>query len=94
MGIRRQEKRKNNGLCRKTVMVAYLMVSLHNHQWNPIIAPIPEQYQKHPWWNERKGWKNYLNNLRLILQPYTYNNVISRWLRVFLILNYLGYYRN
>ena len=65
------------------VMVAYLMVSLHSHQWNPMIAPIPEQYQKHPGWNERKGWKNYLNNLRLILQPYVYNNVISRWLRVF-----------
>jgi len=65
------------------VMVAYLMVSLHNNQWNPMVAPIPEQYQKHPWWNQREGWKNHLNNLRLILQPYTYFNVVNRWLRVF-----------
>jgi len=65
------------------VMVAYLMVSLHSNQWNPMVAPTPEQYPKHSRWNQKKGWKNYLNNLRLILQPYIYNNVISRWLKVF-----------
>lgn len=31
------------------VMAAYLMVSLHNNQWNSMLAPVPEQYQKHPW---------------------------------------------
>ena len=65
------------------VMVAYLMVSLHSNQWNSLMAPIPEKYQKYPGWNKREGWKNYLNNLRLILQPYIYNNVIRGWLRVF-----------
>ena len=65
------------------VMVAYLMVSLHSNQWNPMVAPTPEQYLKHSGWNQKKGWKNSLNNLRLILQPYIYNNVISRWLKVF-----------
>jgi hypothetical protein len=32
---------------------------------------------------EAKGWKNWLNNLRLILQPFFSFNLIFKWLKVF-----------
>ncbi|MEJ6485996.1 hypothetical protein N0Y54_32820, partial [Nostoc punctiforme UO1] len=37
----------------------------------------------HPWWDDGKGWKNILNNLRLIIQPFTLFNLIFPWLTVF-----------
>jgi hypothetical protein len=36
-----------------------------------------------PWWDNGKGWKNILNNLRLIIQPFTLFNLIYPWLTVF-----------
>ncbi len=65
------------------VMSAYLMVSLHSEVFNPSVKPVPEQFQKHDLWNQKQSWKNLLNNLRLILQPYVSFNLISRWLKVF-----------
>ncbi len=65
------------------VMSAYLMVSLHSDSFNPMVTPVSEKFQQHDWWNERKGWKNILNNLRLIIKPYLSFNIISRWLKVF-----------
>jgi hypothetical protein len=37
----------------------------------------------HPWWDKGKGWKNILNNLRLIIQPFILFNLIRPWLTVF-----------
>jgi hypothetical protein len=34
------------------------------------------------WWDEGKGWKNILNNLRLFLQPLCYFNLLKPWLVV------------
>jgi hypothetical protein len=36
-------------------------------------AEQPEKVHHHPWWDHRQGWKNLLNNLRLIIQPYVYH---------------------
>jgi len=65
------------------VMSAYLMISLHSEILNPLVSPVEEKFQNHDWWDEEKGWKNWLNNLRLILQPLISFNLILRWLEVF-----------
>ncbi|MFB8789908.1 MAG: hypothetical protein U7123_13910 [Potamolinea sp.] len=33
------------------------------------LSPIELQFSQHQWWNQETGWKNVLNNLRLIIQP-------------------------
>lgn len=35
------------------------------------------------WWDEGRGWKNVLNNLRLMIQPFIYLCLTSPWLGVF-----------
>ena len=65
------------------VMCAYLMICLHNVSFNPSVAPVPDIYQQHSLWDSRTGWKNALNNLQLILQPFISFNLILRWLKVF-----------
>lgn len=59
------------------VMSAYLMVSLQSEQLNKerkdnlgLDDIHKEEIKKHPWWDEGKGWKNIINNLRLFLQPF------------------------
>jgi len=49
-------------------MSAYLMVSLHNDTFNPSVAPVEQKFKQHEWWDKKKGGKNSLNNLRLIIQ--------------------------
>jgi hypothetical protein len=65
------------------VMCAYLMVCLHNQPFNRDVSPVPEPYQQHSLWDSGKGWKNALNNLQLILQPFICFSFILRWLKVF-----------
>lgn len=65
------------------VMSAYLLVSLHSETFNPSLAPVAEKFQQHEWWSQKQAWKNFLNNLRLILQPSISFNLIGRWLKVF-----------
>lgn len=75
------------------VMSAYLLVSLHSQQLNEIGSleqalvqhPITSQFRHHPGWNLGQGWKNLLNNLRLILQPWVLFNLIKPWLDIFTI---------
>ena len=33
--------------------------------------------------NHQRGWKHWLNNLRLVIQPLIYGNGLKRWLTVF-----------
>lgn len=65
------------------VCSAYLMVSLHSN----ILVKSPtfqmERFAEHPWWDSGSGWKNLLNNLRLIIQPFIFFNLIKPWLTVF-----------
>jgi hypothetical protein len=48
----------------------------------PQATPV-EHFPEHPWWDPGHGWKNTLNNLRLILQPYVYFCLLLPWLLVF-----------
>ncbi len=43
------------------------------------------RFSSHPWWNKGNGWNNILNNLRLIIQPFTLFNLIYPWLTVFTV---------
>lgn len=67
------------------VCSSYLMVSLHSEQMfsAPPQSKLKTKFASHPWWDDGKGWKNILNNLRLIIQPFTLFNLIYPWLTVF-----------
>jgi hypothetical protein len=42
-----------------------------------------ENFSKHQQWNHEGGWKNTLNNLRLIIQPLFLFSLIYPWLDIF-----------
>jgi SRSO17 transposase len=75
----------------EVVMSAYLLVSLHADVLNPrghspqdnITKSVLKKFSTHDWWDEKQGWKNLLNNLRLVLQPFGFFNRIKPWLKVF-----------
>ena len=72
-------------------MSAYLMVSLHSQVLNKTDAQgvnqstnlVVTKFRKHEWWDEGSGWKNILNNLHLIIQPFIFFNLIEPELIVF-----------
>lgn len=74
-------------------MSAYLLVSLHaapfhphpNEQSEASSSSVVAKFSTHPWWNQGTGWKNLLNNLRLILQPFVLFNLIRQELKIFSI---------
>ena len=73
------------------VMSAYLLVSLHSQNLhnmegkgiNGSTDPVVSKFRDHQWWDFGQGWKNLLNNLRLVMQPYHFFNLLKPWLRVF-----------
>ena len=76
-------------------MSVYLMVSLHaqvlnkpdDKELNQATEPIWKKFREHDWWDKGQGWKNLLNNLRLVILPYIFLNLIKPWLKVFPILH-------
>lgn len=72
------------------VMSAFLMVSLFADQFNDSCPLAHQQFVQHPWWDNQRGWKNLLNNLRLIIQPLICFNWLKRWLEVFPIASLQG----
>ncbi len=78
------------------VSCAYLLVSLQcppfqapseetsSPQAAPADSPI-EHFSQHRWWDNGQGWKNKLNNLRLLLQPYVFHCLLLPWLLLFAI---------
>lgn len=68
----------------EVVMSAYLLVSLHSASLYPQsefqgenqASVVVRKFSLHPWWDEGTGWKNLLNNLRLVLQPFVLFNLI------------------
>lgn len=62
---------------------AYLLVSLHSAKLNKLSKTVPAIFAEHGDWDRGQGWKNYLNNLRLIMQPLISFNLIKPWLVVF-----------
>jgi SRSO17 transposase len=75
----------------EVVMSAYLMVTLHTPPMRPegVLAPetapseLISSFTKHRDWNQGNGWKNCLNNLRLILLPWVSDNLLAPWLKIF-----------
>lgn len=76
------------------VMSAYLLVSLHTNalEQPPVQSTthsevqrrtIALQFAHHPDWNPAGGWKQTLNNLRLVIQPYVILNLLQPWLNLF-----------
>lgn len=73
------------------VLSAYLMVALHTPPLRPEDVPPPEKadspvvsaFTKHRDWDSGQGWKNWLNNLRLILLPWVSFNMLTPWLAIF-----------
>lgn len=45
--------------------------------------PPVDHFPDHPWWDAGQGWKNGLNNLRLILQPYVCSCLLLPWVLLF-----------
>jgi SRSO17 transposase len=73
---------------------AYLLVSLHcpPFQVSSTEAAPPQvsqaatavdRFQEHRWWDNGQGWKNKLNNLRLMLQPYVFHCLLFPWFLLF-----------
>lgn len=74
----------------EVVMCAYLMVSLHanvmNLSQNSVMDAtdsVVDKFVNHDWWDSGQGWKNILNNLRIVIQPWVFFNLIKPWLKVF-----------
>jgi hypothetical protein len=65
------------------VCSAYLLVSLYSKQLITIQKTTPTIFSEHRGWDDHQGWKNILNNLRLIMQPFIFFNLIKGWLEVF-----------
>jgi len=76
------------------VFCAYLLVSFQCPTFQalaettsasqiPREATPPDRFQEHRWWDGGQGWKNALNNLRLILQPYVFHCLLLPWLLIF-----------
>jgi hypothetical protein len=75
----------------EVVMCAYLLVSLQSPVFTqsqeaaavPHHDRVPARFREHRWWDEGQGWKNLLNNLCLVLQPYIFHGLLIPWLLVF-----------
>ena len=73
------------------VLSAYFLVSLFTPPWNEqqgftsstSSEQVIERLAQHPQWDAGKGWKNVLNNLRLISLPFICFNLILPWLKIF-----------
>lgn len=73
------------------VCSTYTMVSLTSQQLEVADNEFVNSQKKkatnilseHPQWNHETGWKNQLNNLRLIMEPWCCLNKLKLWLLVF-----------
>jgi SRSO17 transposase len=76
------------------VCCAYLLVSLQSPVFGhddetpgsthpPTVTAPPERFAEHRWWDSGQGWKNILNNVRLVLQPYVFHCLLLPWLLLF-----------
>ncbi len=74
------------------IFCAYLMISLNTQAFVSLNSDnIPQSeasntntdFTSHPQWNSPTGWKNVLNNVRLLVQPSLLLWLIFPWLEVF-----------
>lgn len=74
------------------VFCAYLMISLNTQAFLSLNSLSPTNLEvsqpnvnqiSHPQWNHQIGWKNVLNNVRLLIQPSFLLWLIFPWLEIF-----------
>ena len=74
------------------IMSVYLMISLNTQTFlalNSSDLAANDSYKTtndlafHPQWNHQTGWKNILNNFRLVIQPTLLFWLIFPWLEIF-----------
>jgi len=78
------------------VMSSYLLVSIQANyfqletvssdshtQDSTVKFSVSFSFSQHPWWESGQTWKSSLNNLRLIIQPLIFFNLLQPWLSVF-----------
>jgi SRSO17 transposase len=65
------------------VMCAYCMICLYEEHLNPTLNSVPEHHQKHEKWKNKEGWKQWLNNIRLVVCVLNAINIIKKWVKVF-----------
>ena len=70
----------------------YLMISLNSEVFESLkscstpnheLSQINIDCANHPEWNYQMGWKNLLNNVRLLIQPTLLFWLILPWLEIF-----------
>ncbi len=70
----------------------YLMISLNTEVFQSLNSSSITNSEKsitnldlesHPEWNHQSGWKNVLNNVRLIIQPSLLLWLIAPWIEIF-----------
>ena len=70
------------------IMSTYLMISLNTQAFfalnsDNVAKNMTNEFSSHPQWNHQAGWKNVLNNVRLIIQPTFMLWLVFPWLEVF-----------
>ena len=75
------------------IFCVYTMISLNSpiflglNQSRQLETEVQENsegdFYNHPQWNPQSGWKNTLNNLRLVIQPFLLFWMIYPWLSIF-----------
>jgi hypothetical protein len=75
-------------ICCAYTLVSFQCLPLQASQEEPRppvtheVTPV-NRFHEHPWWDTGQGWKNMLNNLRLILQPSICSCLILPWVLLF-----------
>lgn len=68
------------------------MISLNTQAFLVLNSPVLDNsevnqksldFSDHPQWNHQTGWKNVLNNFRLIIQPTLLLWLVFPWLEIF-----------
>ena len=74
------------------IFCVYLMISLNTQAFLSLNSSSSPDYElskknidlaSHPQWNHQIGWKNVLNNVRLIIQPSLLLWLVVPWLEIF-----------
>ncbi|HEY9878278.1 MAG TPA: IS701 family transposase [Leptolyngbyaceae cyanobacterium] len=76
----------------EVIFCVYLMISLHAQHfcWHALMAQAGQEprltlepFNQHQRWQTGTTWKSALNNLRLVIQPYVFYQLLKPWLAVF-----------
>jgi SRSO17 transposase len=69
--------------CQEKAFITSQTTSDDQSTVQPVVQKATNNVCQHQQWSDKKGWKNTLNNLRLIIQPTITLSLIAPWLEVF-----------